>query len=108
MPVMFKDNSLAVSAVYSNMVKLYPDEMFKRFNEFYDQQAAEDLFAQMAPKKPNLILTYATSTSMERTVVRRCKDPLVKQIVKIADEAKTAGQIIPTFTYRDAKNLKYL
>ena len=28
--------------------------------------------------------------------------------VFIADEAKTAGQIIPTFTYRDAKNLKYI
>ena len=86
---MFKENSAAISAVYSNMVKLYPNEMFKRFREIADQPAAEELFAQMAPKQPNLILTYATSTSIERNVVRRCQDPLVKKIVEIADQATT-------------------
>lgn len=89
MPIMFKDNKAAISAVYSNMVKLYPDEMFKKFREFAEQPAAEELFTQIAPKKPNLILTYATSTSLERNVVRRCKDPLVKLIVDISDQAKT-------------------
>jgi len=88
MPVMFKDSAEAVAAVYKNMVRLYPDEMFKRFREIAPYPAAEDLIAHIAPKQPSLILTYATSTSIERGVVRRSKDPLVMQIVEIADNAK--------------------
>lgn len=86
---MFKDDKAAIAAVYTNMVRQYPDEMMKKFYEFSDQSAAEDLMAAIAPQKPNLILTYATSTSAERGAVRRCKDPLVKKIVEIADNAKT-------------------
>jgi hypothetical protein len=48
--------------------------------------AAEDLIAYLAPRNPSLILTYATSTSFERMVTRRCKDLLVKRIVEIADK----------------------
>jgi hypothetical protein len=83
------------------MVKLYPDEMMKKFYEFSDQEAAEDLMAAIAPTKPNLILTYATSTSAERGAVRRSKDPLVKKIVEIADQAKTPLRAI---TFLDELN----
>ena len=86
---MFKENSPAIAAVYTNMVRLFPDEMFKKLREYKDLPAAEDMLAHIAPKQPNLILTYANSTSLERVIVRRCKDPLVKQIVEIADRAKT-------------------
>lgn len=86
---LFKDDKPAIAAVYNNMVKLYPDEMLKKFYEFSDQEAAENLMASIAPQKPNLILTYATSTSAERNAVRRSSDPLVKKIVEIADNAKT-------------------
>lgn len=85
---MFKDDRAAIAAVYNNMVKLYPDEMMKKFYEFSDQEAAELLMAAIAPQKPNLILTYATSTSAERGAVRRSKDPLVMKIVEVADKAK--------------------
>lgn len=89
MKFLFKDSAEAIATIYKHMVKNYPDEMFKRFREFSQMPAAEDLFAFYAPKKPGLILTYATSTSTERGVVRRCKDPLVKKIVEIADKANT-------------------
>ncbi len=85
---MFKDDKRAISAVYDNMVRLYPDEMMKKFHEFYNLEAAETLMATIAPQRPNLIMTYATSTSAERTAVRKCKDPLVVKIVEIADKAK--------------------
>ncbi|MBK7764330.1 MAG: hypothetical protein IPI46_13460 [Bacteroidetes bacterium] len=86
---LFKDSTEAIATIYKHLVKNNPDEMFKRFREFSQMPAAEDLFAYYAPKKPGLILTYATSTSTERGVVRRCKDPLVKKIVEIADKANT-------------------
>lgn len=86
---MFKENGPAIAAVYTNMVRLYPDEMFKKLREYKDLAAAEDMLAHIAPKQPNLILTYANSTSLERAIVRRCKDQLVKKIVEIADRAKT-------------------
>jgi hypothetical protein len=98
---MFRDDKPAISVVYKNMVKLYPDEMMKKFYEFSDQEAAEDLMAAIAPTKPNLILTYATSTSAERGAVRRSKDPLVKKIVEIADQAKTPLRAI---TFLDELN----
>lgn len=86
---MFKDDKPAISEVYNNMVKLYPKEMLKKINEFSDQEAASTLMGTIAPENPNLILTYANSTSFERGAVRRCTDPLVKTIVNIADHAKT-------------------
>lgn len=85
---MFKDEQPAIEAVYEGMVKKYPEEMMKKFNEFSRYKAAQSMMAYMAPKKPNLILTYATSTSIERESVRRCQDPLVKQIVDIADKSR--------------------
>lgn len=86
---MFKTDTPAVSAVFTGMVKEYPEEMFQRLPEMASFPAAEDLMAYLAARKPNLILTYATSTAMERSIVRRTKDPLVRKIVEIADKATT-------------------
>ncbi len=86
---MFKDDRPALEAVYNNMVRLYPDEMMTRFYEFSDKEAAVTLMSLIAPLKPNLILTYATSTSFERNIVRKSNDTLVRTIVDIADHAKT-------------------
>lgn len=85
---MFKEDRPALEAVYNNMVRLYPDEMMSRFYEFSDKEAAVTLMTVIAPQKPNLILTYATSTSFEKNIVRKSTDPLVKTIVDIADNAK--------------------
>jgi hypothetical protein len=85
---MFKEDRPALEAVYNNMVRLYPDEMMTKFYEFSDKDAAVTLMTIIAPLKPNLILTYATSTSFEKNIVRKSTDPLVKTIVDIADNAK--------------------
>lgn len=59
----------------------------------------------LAAKRKELKITRKTT----RTAQYYNLPPIVDfDAVFIADEAKTAGQIIPTFTYRDAKNLKYL
>lgn len=86
---MFKDDKASVAATYNGMVKLYPDEMSKRFNEFAYMDAATTMMAYVVKKNPNIILTYATSTAAERNAVRKSTDPLVMKIVNIADNAKT-------------------
>jgi len=60
---------------------------------------------ELAAKRKELNITRKTT----RTAQYFNLPPIVDfDAVFIADEAKTAGQIIPTFTYRDAKNLKYI
>jgi hypothetical protein len=85
---MLKEDTLATYAVYDNMARRYPNDMLPKLGEFYDMPAAETLVASVARQKPNLILTYATSTSFERYPVRRSQDPLVRSIVQVADQAK--------------------
>jgi hypothetical protein len=85
---MFKDEQRAIEEVYNGMVKAYPEKMMKKFNEFSRYEAAQTMMAYLAPRKPNLILTYATSTSIERDAVHKCKDPLVQQIVEVADKGR--------------------
>jgi hypothetical protein len=100
---MLKEDTLATYAVYDNMARRYPNEMLPKLNEFYDMPAAETLVASVARQKPNLILTYATSTSFERYPVRKSKDPLVKSIVDIADQAKNP---LRALTFLDELNDK--
>lgn len=85
---MYKDDKAAIEAVYQKMVKMYPEEMMTRFYEFSDKEAAGTLMSFIARLQPNLILTYATSTSFERNIVRNSKDSLIMKIVEIADKAK--------------------
>lgn len=103
---MMKNDKEAINAVYKNMVRVYPDEMSKKFTEFSGTEAASDLMAYLAPKKPNLILTYATSTSAERSAVRNCQDPLVKNIVLIADKANQPLRAIVFLDDLNAGQLK--
>ena len=100
---MLKDDTLATYAVYENMARRYPNEMISKLDEFYYMPAAETLMASVARQKPNLILTYATSTSFERYPVRRSQDPLVKSIVQIADQAKNP---LRALTFLDELNDK--
>jgi hypothetical protein len=86
---MYKDDKACIAAAYNGMVKMYPEEMMKRFNEYAYMDAATTMMAYLVKKNPSLILTYATSTAQERNAVRKSKDPLVMKIVEIADKAKT-------------------
>jgi ABC-type branched-subunit amino acid transport system substrate-binding protein len=70
----------------------------------YPQKRVEEQ-RELAKKRKELNITRKTT----RTAQYFNLPPIVDfDAVFIADEAKIAGQIIPTFTYRDAKNLKYL
>jgi len=71
---------------------------------FHPEKRVEEQKA-LAEKRKEMNITRKTT----RTAQFFNLPPIVDfDAVFIADEAKTAGQIIPTFTYRDAKNLKYL
>ncbi len=85
---MYKEDDEATNIVYEKMVKEYPGEMLKKIYEFRDREAAVDLMNFYAKQNPSMILNYATSTSFERNIVRKSKDPLVLKIVEIADRSK--------------------
>jgi hypothetical protein len=83
----FKNDKAITEAIYEHMVQLYPKEMLKKTREFDHMPAATTMMNYVATQNPNLILTYATSTSRENTVVRRSKDSLVIKIIQIADQS---------------------
>ncbi|HMN33699.1 MAG TPA: hypothetical protein PKA54_10020 [Chitinophagaceae bacterium] len=85
---MYKDEEEATNIVYKKMVEEYPNEMLKKIYEFREREAAIDLMIFFAKQNPSMILNYATSTSFERNIVRKSKDPLVLKIIEIADRAK--------------------
>jgi ABC-type branched-subunit amino acid transport system substrate-binding protein len=65
----------------------------------------KDELKMLEEKRKELNITHKTS----RTSQYYTLPPIIDfDAVFIADEAKIAGQIIPTFTYRDAKNLKFI
>ena len=71
---------------------------------FYTETRAQELKA-LADKRKEMNITKKTMKTQQYFTL----PPIVDfDAVFIADEAKTVGQIIPTFTYRDAKNLSYL
>ena len=76
----------------------------KTLGLFYTETRSAELEA-LAEKRKELEITKKTMKTQSYFTLT----PIVDfDAVFIADEAKTVGQIIPTFTYRDAKNLSYL
>jgi hypothetical protein len=64
--------------------------MIKRLNEFANEPFACDIIAAAARVVPNDVYTYASSTNtLLSGSVRRCKDPLVQTIVRIASQSKS-------------------
>jgi ABC-type branched-subunit amino acid transport system substrate-binding protein len=59
---------------------------------------------ELAEKRKELNITKKTMKTLQYFTL----PPIIDfDAVFIADEARTAGQVIPTFAYRDAKSLKY-
>jgi outer membrane PBP1 activator LpoA protein len=110
------------------MAQAFKDEVLARNGEiahfeFYepnitDFRAAVDKVLSLAhPEKRSEELKALEEKRRELNITRKTTrtaqyynlPPIVDfDAVFIADDAKTAGQIIPTFTYRDAKNLKFI
>ena len=82
------DNEASV-VLMEGMAEQYPEVLIKRIRTINNKSAADAVVAKAAPKNPKVILNYATSTAIERDIVRRNTDPYVQLIVKIADSAKT-------------------
>lgn len=82
---MLKDKPELIDTIYDNMVRLYPEEMWSKLDEYANKPAAVRMMNYKAKQNPTLILTYSTSTTRENIIVRKSQDPLVKQVVDIAD-----------------------
>ena len=76
----------------------------KTLGLFYTDTRAREL-KELADKRKEMNITKKTMKTIQFFEL----PPIVDfDAVFIADEAKTVGQIIPTFAYRNAKNLSYL
>jgi len=82
---LFNDDKPAMSALMEGMAEKYPEILIKKIRNLQHEVAADIIVTKTAPKNPKIILNFATSTAMERDIVRRNQDPYVKTIVKIAD-----------------------
>ncbi len=76
----------------------------KTLGLFYTETRAKEL-QELAEKRKELNITRKTMKTQQYFNLPPVMD---FEAVFIADEARTAGQVIPTFAYRDAKGLKYL
>jgi ABC-type branched-subunit amino acid transport system substrate-binding protein len=76
----------------------------KTLGLFYTETRAKEL-QELAEKRKELNITRKTMKTQQYFNLPPLAD---FEAVFIADEARTAGQVIPTFAYRDAKGLKYL
>jgi hypothetical protein len=86
---LFDTDSEATKTLMSGMVDLYPEVLIKKIRTISNPEAADIVVAKAAPRSPKTILNFATSTAVEREIVRRNKDPYVQKIVQIADESKS-------------------
>lgn len=86
-PFIESDNEASV-VLMEKMAEEYPELLIKKIRTINNVKAADAVVAKAAPKNPKIILNYATSTAIERTIVRRSTDPYVQAIIKIADSAK--------------------
>ena len=87
-PIFDRDNE-AMVALMNVMSEQYPDLLIKKISTMNSASAADVVVEKAAPKNPKIILNYATSTAVEREIIRRNKSPYVRSIIKIADSSKT-------------------
>jgi hypothetical protein len=81
----FEDDKSATTAMMTILSDQFPEVLIKKIKTMSSPEAVDIVVAKTAPKNPKLILNYATSTSLERELVRKNKDPYVLQIIRIAD-----------------------
>lgn len=86
---LFENDNDAMVALMTVMSEQYPDILIKKLRTIKPDNAADVVVERAAPKNPKIILNYATSTAVEKDIVRRNQSPYVKAIIKIADSAQT-------------------
>jgi hypothetical protein len=70
------------------MAARFPEVLLNEVRTLKPDAAVDRVIAGTAQKYPKRVLNLATSTAIERDYVRRNPDPLVQQIVRIADSAE--------------------
>lgn len=71
------------------MAARFPEVLLNEVRTLKPDAAVDRVIAGTAQKYPKRVLNLATSTAIERDFVHRNPDPLVQQIVRIADSAET-------------------
>jgi hypothetical protein len=104
---MFNENQEAKNLLYEKMVAQYPEKMLYKLREFSNTPAADALISNTAKNSPNIILTYAKSTSIERELVNRSKDPLVQAIAGLATNTSNSLKALPFINDIYEKNMTY-
>ncbi len=67
----------------------YPEILVRELRKISPASLADQVVTRAARSRPKLLLNYATSTAIERDIVRRNTDPYVKSLVALADTSKT-------------------
>lgn len=86
---LFDTDKESMEALLADMADKDPELLTKKLRTIKVETAADIVVARCAPGNPKAILNYATSTAVERDIIRRNKDPYVKAIVRIADSCTT-------------------
>ncbi len=86
---LIEQDSAAHLTLMEIMADQYPEILIKKIRTIKNQDAVDIIISKSAPKSPKIILNYATSTAIERDLVRRNKSEYVQKIISIADSAKT-------------------
>lgn len=81
--------------IYREMGNREPQIMIRHLNEFATHSYACDIIAAAARVAPNMVFSYATSTTYARYAVEKCPDPLVQTIVRIANQSKSPLRAMP-------------
>ncbi len=75
--------------LYKEVSKQDPEKVINRLSEFANEPYACEIIANAARNTPNEVYKYASSTNANLNgAIRRCKDPLVQTIVRVAAESK--------------------
>jgi len=82
------------SKLIAETAQHFPEKLIVRLADIEDEAVADLIVSKTAQSNPKLLLNYASSTSVERDIVRRSKDSLVQSLIKLGDESNTALKAI--------------
>lgn len=89
------DDEKAKGKLYEILSKKNPEKLIDRLPKIANEPYADYIVSASAKVVPATILSYAQSNSILSSLVRRNTDPLVKTIVKIADQASNKIKVLP-------------
>lgn len=87
---LLENDPAAKAYVYAEMGKKDPRMMIRRLGEYATEPFACDIIKEAAKVVPGEVFNYAYSTNYTYSnAVKKCQDPLVQTIVKIATQSKS-------------------